>query len=99
MTAHAFLLLEWNLISRAEYVVGAKIDSMWCSNDALLFDIGITKTDQDGLGTWTTLGTFILIRKTHISVLLCPWVDTSWLTPTYYRGSAHSLREKTSTTD
>ena len=48
VAAHAFLLLEWNLISCAEYVVDSNIDSVWCSNDAMLFDIGKTKTDQEG---------------------------------------------------
>ena len=48
VAAHTFLLLEWNLISRAEYVVSAKIDAISCQEDAILFDIGKTKTDQEG---------------------------------------------------
>ena len=48
IAAHTFLLLEWNLISRAEYVVGSMIDSVSFSGDAFLFDIGVTKTDQEG---------------------------------------------------
>jgi len=46
--AHTFLLLEWNLISRAEYLVDSKIDAVSKKNDALTFDIGKTKTDQEG---------------------------------------------------
>ncbi len=45
---HTFLLLEWNLISRAEYLVDAKIDAVTVKEDAMLFDIGVTKTDQEG---------------------------------------------------
>ena len=48
VAAHTFLLLEWNLISRAEYVVNSKIDAVKMEEDALLFDIGKTKTDQEG---------------------------------------------------
>ena len=46
--AHAFLVIDWNLISRAEYVVDAKIDLVSFTEDALIFDMGITKTDQEG---------------------------------------------------
>jgi hypothetical protein len=46
--AHTFLLIQWNLISRAEFVIGSNIDSIWCHGDAILFDIGTTKTDQEG---------------------------------------------------
>ena len=42
------MVLEWNLISRAEYVVDAKIDLVSFTEDALIFDMGITKTDQEG---------------------------------------------------
>lgn len=48
IAAHLFLLLEWNLMSRAEMVVGASIDVVRCNSDAIQFDIGKTKTDQDG---------------------------------------------------
>ena len=48
IAAHAFLLLDWNLISRAEFVVGAKIDLVSAVEDALVFEIGKTKTDQEG---------------------------------------------------
>ena len=47
--AHTFLLLEWNLISRAEYVVDANIDLVSFSKDALLFNMSVTKTDQEGI--------------------------------------------------
>ena len=46
--AHTFLVLAWNLISRAETIVDAKIDLISFKDDALLFDMGITKTDQEG---------------------------------------------------
>ena len=48
IAAHLFLLIEWNLISRAEFVVDAKIDLVSFQEDAMLFDIGQTKTDQEG---------------------------------------------------
>ena len=35
-------------MSRAEYVVDSKIDLVSFEKDALLFDMGPTKTDQDG---------------------------------------------------
>ena len=46
--AHTFLVLEWNLISRTEYAIDAKIDLMSFTKDALLFDMDVTKTDQEG---------------------------------------------------
>ena len=49
VAAHAFLVLEWNLISRAEYLVDAKIDLVSFTEDALLFNMGVTKTDQEGV--------------------------------------------------
>jgi hypothetical protein len=45
--AHAFLILAWNLISRAEFVIGSNIDAIWWHGDAIMFDIGATKTDPD----------------------------------------------------
>ena len=48
VAAHTFLILQWNLIARAEYVVEAKIDSIWSQQDSIMFDIGKTKTDQEG---------------------------------------------------
>jgi hypothetical protein len=48
ITAHLFLLLDWNLISRADGVVTSNISivSMW--SDSLRFEIGPTKTNQEG---------------------------------------------------
>ena len=40
--------MEWNLMSRSEYVVNLKIDLVYFEKDALLFDMGKTKTDQEG---------------------------------------------------
>ena len=45
----SFLVLDWNLVSRSEYVVNSKIDLISVENDSLLFDMGPTKTDQDGM--------------------------------------------------
>ena len=47
VTAHIFLLLEWNLISWAEYVVDSNIDLVSFQQDDFLFDIGKAKTDQE----------------------------------------------------
>jgi hypothetical protein len=46
--AHAFLILAWNLISRAEFVIGSNIDAIWWHGDAIMFDVGATKTDPEG---------------------------------------------------
>ena len=46
--AHSFFVLDWNLVARAEFLVDAKIDLVSFTKDALLFDMGITKTDQEG---------------------------------------------------
>ena len=48
VAAHAFLILSWNLIARAEFVVDVKIDAIYFQNDAIMIDMGKTKTDQDG---------------------------------------------------
>ena len=48
VSAHTFIFLEWNLISRAEYVVDSNIDLVYFQQDDLLFGIGKTKTDQEG---------------------------------------------------
>jgi hypothetical protein len=48
IAAHTFLILQWNLISRAEFVLESKIDAILFQNDAMLFDVGKTKTDQEG---------------------------------------------------
>ena len=44
-----FLLLEWNLLSRADMVINAHIDLFGISNDALLCFVGPSKTDQEGV--------------------------------------------------
>ena len=46
--AHTFLVFDWNLVSRSEYVIGSKIDLVSFEKDSLLFNMGPTKTDQDG---------------------------------------------------
>ena len=46
--AHIFFVLEWNLISRAEFLVDAKIDIVSFTKDALVFAMGVTKIDQEG---------------------------------------------------
>ena len=46
--AHTFLIIDWNLVSRSESVVNSKIDLVSFEKDSLLFDMGVTKTDQDG---------------------------------------------------
>ena len=48
VSTHTFLLLEWNLISRAEFVVNSKIDLILYSEDAPEFDMDKTKTDKEG---------------------------------------------------
>ena len=47
--AHTFIVLKWNLISRAEYVVDANIDLVSFTKDALLFNMSVTNTDQEGV--------------------------------------------------
>ena len=42
--AHTFFVLDWNLVSRAEFVVDAKVDVVSSTEDALIFDMGTTKT-------------------------------------------------------
>ena len=48
VTAHTFILLEWNIISRSEYVVDSNIYLVSFQQDAFLFGIGKTKMDQEG---------------------------------------------------
>ena len=48
IAAHLFLLLDWNLISRAETVVESNIELVGMWSDALRFEIGPTKTDPQG---------------------------------------------------
>jgi hypothetical protein len=54
--AHAFTVLDWNLMKRAENVVGAKIAHVYMMNDALVFLFAKSKSHQDGseefLGPW-----------------------------------------------
>jgi hypothetical protein len=45
--AHMFLIIAWNLISHAVFVIGSNIDSIWFHGNAILFDIGKTKTNQE----------------------------------------------------
>jgi hypothetical protein len=47
--AHLFLLLDWNLISRAKNVMQINIDLVTATDDALVFLPGPTKGDQDGI--------------------------------------------------
>jgi hypothetical protein len=46
---HAFLILVWKRISHAEFVIGSNIDAIWWHGDAIMFDVGATKTDPEGL--------------------------------------------------
>ena len=48
VAAHTFLVLEWNLVARAEYVIGSKIDHVAFKDDAMVFEMGPTKCDQEG---------------------------------------------------
>ena len=48
VAAHLFLLIDWNLISWADGVISANIELVGMWSDALRFEIGPTKTDQDG---------------------------------------------------
>ena len=48
VAAHLFLLLDWNLMSRADFVVTSNIELVGVWNDALCFQVGVTKTDQEG---------------------------------------------------
>jgi hypothetical protein len=54
--AHAFLVLDWNLMKRAENVVEAKIAHVFFREDALVFIFAKSKSQQDGkeeyLGPW-----------------------------------------------
>ena len=78
--AHNFLLLEWNLISRAEYFVDANIDLMSFTKDALFFNMSVTKTEQEGVKTLTIPGTFTRARSTPKSVSISPSLAISWQT-------------------
>jgi len=48
IAAHLFLLLDWNLISRADMIVNANIELVRAWSDCLMFEIGRSKTDQEG---------------------------------------------------
>jgi hypothetical protein len=49
ISAHTFLLMEWNLIARAENCVESNIELIAVLRDALVFDLGKSKTDQEGV--------------------------------------------------
>lgn len=48
IAAHLFLTLDWNMLSRVDYIVNSNIEFVGMSSDALRFDVGLTKTDQEG---------------------------------------------------
>jgi hypothetical protein len=48
VAALLFLLIEWNLISRAENVVNAHVDLFGVLNDALICHVGVTKRRPRG---------------------------------------------------
>ena len=53
--AHTFLVLDWNLMKRAENCVNANISHIQVVNDALVFEFAKSKSSQDGeehLGPW-----------------------------------------------
>ena len=49
VAAHLFLLLDWNMVSRAENVCNAHLNLFGIFDDALLVHVGPTKGDQDGM--------------------------------------------------
>ncbi len=48
LACRLFLLLDWNMVSRAENVVNQHMDLFGVIDDALLVYLGPTKGDQDG---------------------------------------------------
>lgn len=53
--AHTFLVLDWNLMKRAENCVNANISHVSVRNDSLVFEFAKSKGNQDGeehLGPW-----------------------------------------------
>ena len=50
VVAHTFLLLEWNIKPRSEYVVDSNIDLVSFQQDSLLLDIGKTKRRKNTFG-------------------------------------------------
>ena len=47
IACHLFLLLDWNMVSRAESVVNAHIDLFGIYEDTLLMHFGPSKGDQE----------------------------------------------------
>ena len=54
---HTFLVLEWNLISQADYCVGVKVEHISFHRDVPLFGFAETKTDKEGIKKSTIRGT------------------------------------------
>ena len=48
ISAHLFLTLDWNMLSRVDFIVSSNVEFIGMSSDALRFDVGLTKTDQEG---------------------------------------------------
>ena len=48
IAAHLFLVLDWNLIARANNNIDAQINNITFLRDALLFEFEKSKCDQDG---------------------------------------------------
>ena len=48
VVAHLFLLLDWNMVSRAENAVNSHMDLFGIFDDALLVYLGPSKGDQEG---------------------------------------------------
>ena len=42
-------LHEEGVVGRAEFVIGSNIEAIWWQGDAIMFDGGTTKTDQEGV--------------------------------------------------
>ena len=73
VVAHSFLVFDWNLVSRAEYAVGLTIDPVTFDGDQLLFDVGVTKTDQDGVRHVGPHSIFLRARSTPKFVPILRW--------------------------
>jgi hypothetical protein len=99
VAAHAFLILAWNLIARAEFVVDVKIDAIYFQNDAIMIDMGKTKTDQDGTKILITHGISTQTITVHTSVLFLLLHDTSSTTQSSCLANMISLKEQDSTID
>eukprot|EP00956_Cyclotella_meneghiniana_P034023 scaffold100967_cov120-Cyclotella_meneghiniana.AAC.1 len=48
IAAHLFLTLDWNMLSRVDFIVTTNVEFIGMSSDAIRFDVGLTKTDQEG---------------------------------------------------